>query len=370
MLRAGECCIEFFISYSIPLLFVFYPLIAMPTISVIVPIYNVERYLSRCLDSLLAQTFGDWEAICVNDGSKDSSSLILQQYAQKDARFVPINKSNGGLSDARNVGLEHATGTYVVYLDSDDFIHPQAFELSLALARTYNADMVTWYKDPIYRPLLIVLHKLGVNVTRIKPRSYFRSYTLDRVMQNAITTDDIYQHLTERSHSGIPHPIKHFYVWRILYRRSLLEGMKFLKRVNFEDFPFMSELMLRMPRVTITQLPFQYYFPNFGSIDLSSGRAKKIGHWLSGLEHIYPLYKKEASSYQMEQWQRNCMWPVVQFSIVRHLKDVKDSAQLRLFAQRLQALYAMGAFESSCDKEAYQCKLKIEQFLAFHDLKF
>ncbi|MBO5696399.1 MAG: glycosyltransferase family 2 protein, partial [Alphaproteobacteria bacterium] len=102
----------------------------MPKISVIIPIYNVEKYLRRCLDSVLNQTFTDWQAICVNDGSPDNCADILDEYAKKDSRFIVVNKKNGGLSDARNVGMEHATGDYILYLDSDDFIHPQTMEIA------------------------------------------------------------------------------------------------------------------------------------------------------------------------------------------------------------------------------------------------
>ena len=82
----------------------------MPAISVIIPIYNVEKYLRRCLDSVKNQTFPDWEAICVNDGSPDNSAEILEEYAKKDARFKIVNKENGGLSDARNAGMAVASG--------------------------------------------------------------------------------------------------------------------------------------------------------------------------------------------------------------------------------------------------------------------
>ena len=97
----------------------------MPAVSIIIPVYNVEKYLRRCLDSVLGQTFPDWEAICVNDGSPDGSRAIVEEYAKADPRFILYDKPNGGLSDARNFGLSKAGGEYVVFLDSDDFIHPQ-----------------------------------------------------------------------------------------------------------------------------------------------------------------------------------------------------------------------------------------------------
>ena len=100
----------------------------MPQLSVIVPLYNAERYLPRCLDSLLAQTFTDIEIVCVNDGSPDGSAAIAASYAASDERFVLVEKPNGGPSSARNVGIREAHGTYVCFLDSDDSFTPDACE--------------------------------------------------------------------------------------------------------------------------------------------------------------------------------------------------------------------------------------------------
>lgn len=96
--------------------------------SVIIPVYNVESYLRDCLDSVLHQTFTDWEAICVNDGSTDGSPVILEEYAAKDSRFKVLTKPNGGLSSARNSGVTVAQGDYLVFLDSDDWLEPNALE--------------------------------------------------------------------------------------------------------------------------------------------------------------------------------------------------------------------------------------------------
>ncbi len=97
--------------------------------SVIIPVYNVEQYLRDCLDSVTNQTFSDWEAICVNDGSTDNSSAILKEYANQDSRISIITQLNGGLSAARNTGLDAARGKYVLFLDSDDWLEINALEV-------------------------------------------------------------------------------------------------------------------------------------------------------------------------------------------------------------------------------------------------
>lgn len=94
----------------------------MPKVSVIVPVYNAEKYLIQCIDSILAQTFTDFELILVNDGSKDSSGKICDEYARKDNRIIVIHKENGGVSSARNIGIDITQGDWIVFVDSDDYI--------------------------------------------------------------------------------------------------------------------------------------------------------------------------------------------------------------------------------------------------------
>ena len=110
-------------------------------ISIIVPVYNTENFLEKCLNSIIDQTFTNWQAICINDGSSDSSLKILQHYAQKDKRFVIINQENNGVSAARNVGLKAATGKYIMYLDSDDIIHPNCMEIALKTITDTQTDV-------------------------------------------------------------------------------------------------------------------------------------------------------------------------------------------------------------------------------------
>ena len=111
-------------------------------ISVIVPVYKVEKYLVRCVDSILGQTYSNLEVILVDDGSPDGSGAICDEYAQKDARIRVIHKENGGLSSARNAGIDIATGEYFGFVDSDDWIEPDTYETMLGFARKHDAKMV------------------------------------------------------------------------------------------------------------------------------------------------------------------------------------------------------------------------------------
>lgn len=110
-------------------------------ISVIVPVYNVEPYLHRCMDSIINNTYRNLEIICVNDGSPDHCLDILNDYAERDSRVTVIDKPNGGVSSARNAGLAIATGDYVAMIDSDDWVHKSYFEVLVNYAEIYNADI-------------------------------------------------------------------------------------------------------------------------------------------------------------------------------------------------------------------------------------
>lgn len=114
----------------------------VPEISVIIPVYNVEKFLPQALDSLLSQTFADFEAVCVNDGSSDNCAEILAAYASKDSRLRIISRNNQGVSAARNAALDVARGNYIVFLDPDDLIHVRFLEIMLEQIKRTNADFV------------------------------------------------------------------------------------------------------------------------------------------------------------------------------------------------------------------------------------
>ena len=121
----------------------------MPKISIIVPVYNVEKYLPQCLDSLINQTLKDIEIIAVNDGSTDGSLSVLKDYAKKDSRIVIIDKENSGPGACRNIGIEKATGEFIQFVDSDDWIEPETCEVCYQKAIEHNVDMVSFNANQI-----------------------------------------------------------------------------------------------------------------------------------------------------------------------------------------------------------------------------
>ena len=115
-----------------------------PTISIIVPVYNVEKYLGKCLDSIINQTYKYLEIICVNDGSPDGSRDILTQYSDCDSRIIVIDQENQGVSEARNTALDNVTGEYIMFVDADDSLELNACELAVNAAQKNDADLVFW----------------------------------------------------------------------------------------------------------------------------------------------------------------------------------------------------------------------------------
>ena len=149
----------------------------MPKVSVIVPVYQVEEYLSECLDSILAQTFKDFELILVDDGTKDNCPAIMQTYAERDSRIYQIHKKNGGLSSARNAGLDIARGEYIAFLDSDDKATVSWLEDTVNEAERSHSELVIYNyrkfdQERVYEPALMIKNEL-INVEGTALESYF-----------------------------------------------------------------------------------------------------------------------------------------------------------------------------------------------------
>ena len=127
----------------------------MPKISIIIPVYNVEKYLAECLDSLINQTLKDIEILCIDDGSKDNSLEILNEYAAKDDRIKVFAQKNSGPGAARNLGIQHAKGEYLTFVDSDDWLKENAMEVVYNCAIEKNTDMLFFsginYYDEFYQ---------------------------------------------------------------------------------------------------------------------------------------------------------------------------------------------------------------------------
>ena len=272
-------------------------------VSVVVPIYNVETLLRRALDSILSQTCKDWEAILVDDGSTDSSGRIAEEYAESDRRFQVIHKANGGQSEARNVGLQHARGEFLLFLDADDFLHPQLMELCLQAMLRDNCDLACFTYDRVYRTVALVKQFLHLDA----PKPHYKFYE----QPPCVVTDNIFSHATEYScPTDIDRrwAVKHCQVWRCMYKTYAVRDIQFIPGIIYEDFPWWSEVLLRVGRCTILNLPLYFYCPNRKSDILSSDETRKTESLKQAIEAAKRLYVN-APEDKRKAWEKNFLVP-------------------------------------------------------------
>ena len=148
-------------------------------ISIVVPVYKVEKYLNRCVDSILNQTYTDFECILVDDGSPDKCGQICDEYAELDKRIRVIHKENGGLSDARNVGIDAAKGEYILFVDSDDWIHPQLIELTLKIIIKEKADVVSYDYKKVNNAGNLPFYDVDEEIGKVT--TYSREYIIENL---------------------------------------------------------------------------------------------------------------------------------------------------------------------------------------------
>lgn len=212
----------------------------MPTFSIIVPVYNAEKTLHRCLDSLSAQSYTDFEVCMVENGSRDSSRAICREYAEKDPRFLlHVSEENCGPSGARNIGLDHAQGTYIAFLDSDDYVQPDYLE---TLHQAFeNADVVFF--------------------------GYFQVSTDGRLLRDHIPTakenSGYYETLLQLSKQDM-----FGYTWIKAFRREVIGEHRFSRELNLlEDEVFACEVLTQPCRIAVVpKAILNYVTGNAGSL--------------------------------------------------------------------------------------------------------
>lgn len=212
-----------------------------PTISVIIPAYNAEQSLERCANSVLSQSFTDFELIVVDDGSTDATASVADAVAAKDNRVRVVHKANGGVSSARNVGLDAASGTYVTFVDSDDAILAGCLVSMMQAMQRYHADLcIVGYRSRISRLQKTINHCIE-NEYAIDTSSM-----PDKCWMNAICELESKSYL--------------FQCWGKLYRRQCLDGLRFNERISYgEDTVFVFDLLQRRPKIIALPGPLYEY---------------------------------------------------------------------------------------------------------------
>ena len=222
-----------------------------PLISVIVPVYNVEKYLSQCLESIINQTYTNLEIILVDDGSTDSSGVICEDYAKRDSRIKLYHKENGGLSDARNYGIERASGQYFTFIDSDDYITEYYVAYLLELAHRNEA-------------------QIAIGSHRVCYESGKNSYKgLDQELEITISPKETLEHIL--LDDGID-----LSAWAKLYSAELFNEIRFPKGLAFEDTATTYKLIFLSNNIAYGGKAIYNYRIRSNSITTSGSFKKKI----------------------------------------------------------------------------------------------
>ena len=245
----------------------------MDLISVIVPIYNVEKYLRRCLDSICNQVYSNLEIVLVDDGSTDSSGKIADEYARRDIRFHVIHKQNGGLSDARNVGLSYCHGKYIVFVDSDDYVTEDYVVVLYDLLKHNHADISA----------VSLTHK-EEELSKINDSTTTKIYNTKEALQ-----DLLYQRISTSANAK-------------MYRAELFSDIRYPKGRLYEDVIATYQIFEKATKVVWCDIKKYWYYVRTDSIVRSAFNVKKMDYVynceevLEEVKKKYPALSKAAES--------------------------------------------------------------------------
>lgn len=211
-----------------------------PLISVIIPIYKVEDYLKQCIDSVINQSYKHLEIILVDDGSPDNCGKICDEYANKDKRIKVIYKENGGLSDARNAGINVAKGDYIAFVDSDDWIHQEMCEKLITIAIEEEADIVECKFKSVYKREYMDEDNINQKV---------KVFNNIEALKNHFYGQDLYR-----------------CVWNKIYKRELFNNIRFPKGIEAEDLHTTYKLFYKAKKIAFTEYIGYYYYIRKDSI--------------------------------------------------------------------------------------------------------
>lgn len=231
----------------------------MPKLSIIVPVYNVEQFIHKCISSILAQSFQDFDLILINDGSTDSSGVICDEYAVKDERVKVINQLNQGVSVARNVGVEYAQGEFIGFVDSDDYIAPDMFEGMLSFLEENALDVVC-----------ADCYVVKNNKAKFRPR-----YKNNVVWTSGNAIHEILKGSLDNA------------VWNKVYKRDVIADIKFPENRRYEDVATTYKFIANADRVGYMSVPYYFYVKHKSNFTSQSFNVKsRYEHFLGYKERF------------------------------------------------------------------------------------
>ena len=234
-------------------------------ISIIVPVFQVEKYLEKCVRSIINQTYQNLEIILVDDGSTDSCGKMCDNFAMEDSRIRVIHKANGGLSDARNAGMEIAKGQYIGFVDSDDYIEPMMYEQMMKVIMSENVDIVSCFAVEEEEDKPVKMEYRGGNI---------------RVFSSLGAIEDLFEKNLYFRHA----------VWNKLYNRALFDGIRFPVGKLFEDAAIMYRVFEKADAIAYIDLMLYHYVQRKGSISNNIYIPDMVVHRLENGINAYYHY--------------------------------------------------------------------------------
>lgn len=275
-------------------------------ISIIVPVYNVENYLAKCLDSLVNQTHQNIEILVVNDGSKDHSGEIIKRYEEQyPDKIKAFTKENGGLSDARNFGLERATGDYIGFVDSDDYVTDTMFEEMLNLSEKHQAGIVI------------------CNIQKVDENG--------QVTQKLTQIPNMPEKIKLEDHFSVFSDISYF-ACNKLFRKELFNQKKFKKGVHFEDIQLIPQLLLECETIAQTQNFHYQYLERTDSI--TKTHTEKGLDILKAVQDVESVFGQSGYAHKRKELKNFQIFEGV-YSFLAYLAFVKDEQTFYNMADKL-----------------------------------
>lgn len=289
---------------------IFWSEVYMAIISVIVPVYRVEKYLKRCVDSILAQTYRDFELILVDDGSPDYCGTICEEYAKKDRRIVVLHRENGGLSAARNTGIawafENSDSKYLTFIDSDDWIHPQYLEL---LFQAVDEKLVSVSVCNFERS-----DGLGEGVPECVADFSFEQMDAETLL--------------------VDHVWNFNYAWGKLYQKQYFQEVRYPEGKNFEDTFTTYKLLFAAKQIVLIDKPLYFYFKNENGITRSPWTPKELVVFEAMKDQLF-FYRKNGYMHALEK-EEYLYVNHFAYQICRIRENKAELKQNRVYLRRLR----------------------------------
>ena len=306
-------------------------LLFMPQISLIIPLYNAEKYLEACLASVARQSFRDFEVLCINDGSSDRTEEIVKSFAEKDSRFKLINQENAGCSAARNHGIAVSKAPYIAFLDQDDMLHPQAFEALYYMVTRFNADVAAFKNKTVSDDFVM---------------GETQNYDLEKQEYKFSTTpfEDFFAGRKNGRGGSV-------LVWNRLYNKAAVKGLDFPVNVQpAEDTIYTLKVLFQIKSMVSTDAEFLFYRDSSTSV-MNQGKTDKYvkSHALAA-QKIYEYFIKSglAEGSRRELINRYLARFIFKSLISQPLRLVRDKKRRREFWNFANAcvalLYQGGAY--------------------------